>query len=295
MFKRMPDQPEPADSDLGPHPPAAEPGSTQRLRQANGPAELRCALLALLLPKGSHRAMASWLREIESTPYSMQLHAEATALPGAARMPWFELLLVRMAGQPRAERQALLESARRVMAARGAVQPIDTLHYLAMRRGLAKKSRAPSTGGGGVGFSLPPESEVRAIARYSAFLSRLIPAGSADGSAGAEWYASVMQRWGRRVDIPQQLPLPDTDGVVNALHQVAALPMMQRPVLVRDWVSAALRHSAPQGGGASSNGNGNSLRAGSGLSDLSADALRLSAILLDTPLPPELARHYIEL
>jgi hypothetical protein len=249
--------------------------------------------LALLLPRGSHRAEACWLKEIEPTPYSMQLQAEATALSGASRLPWFELLLVRMAGQPRTERQAVLESARRVMAARGAVQPIDTLHYLAMRRGLGKKTRAPSPASGGVGFSLPPDSEVRAIARYSAFLSRLIPAGSADGSAGAEWYASVMQRWGRRVDMPQQLPLPDTDGVVNALHQVAALPMMQRPVLVRDWVSAALRHSVPQAGAASSAGNG--LGAGSGLSDLSADALRLSATLLDTPLPPELARHYIEL
>ncbi len=289
----MPDHTEPQDSDLGPHEPAAEPGSTERLRQANGPAELRSALLALLLPKGSHRAQASWLKEIEPTSYAMQLLAEAKALNGASRLPWFELLLVRMAGQPRAARQALLESARRVMAARGAVQPIDTLHYLAMRRGLGKKTRAPNPAGGGLGFSLPPESEVRAIGRYSAFLSRLIPVGSTDGSAGAEWYASVMQRWGRRADMPQQLPLPDTDGVVHALHQVAALPMMQRPVLVRDWVSAALRHSAPQGGAPPGNGNG--LSAGSGLSDLSADALRLSATLLDTPLPPELARHYIEL
>ena len=31
------------------------------------------------------------------------------------------------------------------------------------------------------------------------------------------------------------------------------------------------------------------------LSDLSADALRLTCGLLDSPLPPELARHYIAL
>jgi hypothetical protein len=31
------------------------------------------------------------------------------------------------------------------------------------------------------------------------------------------------------------------------------------------------------------------------LSDGAADALRLAGLLLDSPLPPELARHYIEL
>jgi hypothetical protein len=284
---------DPPDSDLGPQEVAAEPASTERLQHALGPRELRSGLLALLVPRGSHRTMAAWLKEIEPTPYAVQLKAEAMALPGASRLPWFELLLVRMAGQPLAERQALLESARRVMAARGTVQPLDTLHYLVMRRGLGRKTRASGSAEGRVGFSLPPEAEVRAIARYSAFLSRLIPAGSADGSAGADWYASVMQRWGRRVDMPQQLPLPDTDSAVKALHRVAALPMMQRPVLVRDWVSAALRLSAAQGGAAPSSGS--ILNPRSGLCDLSADALRLSATLLDTPLPPELARHYIEL
>ena len=34
---------------------------------------------------------------------------------------------------------------------------------------------------------------------------------------------------------------------------------------------------------------------GARLSDLAADALRLTCGLLDSPLPPELARHYITL
>ncbi|MFZ2651869.1 MAG: hypothetical protein WA210_17365 [Burkholderiaceae bacterium] len=273
----MSDNQDAADSDLGPQQPAAEPASTQRLLQALGPRELRCALLALLLPKRSDRALASWLNEIETTQHTMQLRAEAMALAGAARLPWFELLLGRMAGQPRAERQALLESTRRVVSARGAVQPLDTLHWLAMRRRLGEKPPASARSGAESGFSKLSETDVYAIARYSAFLSRMIPAHAPDGAAGAAWYASVMQRWVSRIDVPTQFPLPDTDAVVRALHRVASLPLMQRPVLMRDWVSAALRHSAP-----------------AGLADLSADALRLSCTLLDTPVPAELAKHYIE-
>jgi hypothetical protein len=52
---------------------------------------------------------------------------------------------------------------------------------------------------------------------------------------------------------------------------------MQRPALMRGWVTAAVQHS----------------RHGR-LADTAADALRLSCALLDSPLPPELARHYRE-
>ncbi len=269
---------EPADSDLGPHEPQAPHASTQRLEQIHGPGELRCALLALLLPKGSRRALASWQGETRTTPYAMQLRSEAMALDAASRLPWFEHLLARMASHPLAERQALLESTRRVVSARGAVQPLDTLHFLVMRRRLGEKAPIAAAAGSAAAFSKLPESDVHAIARYTAFLSRMVPAASADGAAGSAWYASVMKRWKGRVDIPPQSPLPDTDAVVQALQQVASLPMMQRPVLLRDWVSAALKHCAP-----------------TGLTDLSADALRLSGTLLESPLPPDLARHYIDL
>ena len=53
---------------------------------------------------------------------------------------------------------------------------------------------------------------------------------------------------------------------------------MQRPVIVRNWVTTAINLSRAQR-----------------LGDLSADALRLTCGLLDSPLPPELARHYIVL
>lgn len=263
-----------------PHPPAAPTAapSTDRLLQAIGPGELRCALLALLLPRGSRRALASWQVEaLELTPHANPLRDEAQALPSAARLPWFERLLVRMAGQPASERKALLESTRRVVSARGAVQAIDTLHWLVMRRRLSPPPPQTPVPSADSAFSRLPESDVVPIARYSAFLSRMIPVDSPDGDAGAAWYASVMLRWQMRVDVPPQLPLPDSDAVVQSLQHVAALPWMQRPVLMREWVGHALQHSPP-----------------GGLADVAADALRMSCTLLDTPLPPELSRHYIE-
>jgi hypothetical protein len=277
----MSTEPDAPDSDLGPQDHLAGPGSTERLVQAVGPRELRCALLALLVPRGSRRTLAAWEAQAQAdsatTPFAFQLRDEAMALPRAARLPWFERLLVRMAGQPLNERQALLESTRRVVSARGAVQPLDTLHWLVMRRRLGEKAWAGPPGSADVDISRLPESDVHAIARYSAFLSRMVPLGSPDGAAGSAWYALVVTLWKGRVDVPPQRPLPDTDAVVQALHQVASLPWMQRPVLVREWVGAALQQSPDRT-----------------LSDLSADALRLSCTLLDSPLPPELSKHYIE-
>jgi hypothetical protein len=275
----MPDTPAPAAApEPRPEPVAAGSAATDRLLQAIGPRELRCALLALLLPHGSRRALASWQSEtLDETPHAQQLRDEALGLPSSSRLPWFERLLVRMAGQPAAERKALLESTRRVVSARGAVQAIDTLHWLVMRRRLSPPPPQAPVPSHDSAFSRLPESEVQPIARYSAFLSRMVPADSPNGEAGAAWYASVMLRWQIRVEVPPQVPLPDSDAVVQALQHVAGLPWMQRPVLMREWVSNALKHSPP-----------------TGLSDVTADALRMSCTLLDTPLPPELSRHYIE-
>ena len=274
----MPDQPPPSAPALNPPRAVEAAASTERLMQAIGPGELRCALLALLLPHGSRRALASWQGETaDATPLAAALRDEALGLPGSSRLPWFERLLVRMAGQPAAERKTLLESTRRVVSARGAVQAVDTLHWLVMRRRLSPPLPASHAPSADSGFSKLPESDVYPIARYSAFLSRMVPADSPNGDGGAAWYASVMLRWQLRVEVPPQLPLPDSDAVVQALQHVAGLPWMQRPVLMREWVSNALKHSPP-----------------SGLSDVSADALRMSCTLLDTPLPPELSRHYIE-
>ncbi len=273
--------------------------AADQLSRVNGPLELHATVLALLLPPGSKRALRAWEIECQGHTSAAALREHVAALPGAARLPWFETMLARLRSSPLPARQALLEATRRLMGARGTVRPIDRLHWLVMRLRLGETLELATPAGAGTSLSQLPQADVHAIAMFSAFLSRMVPVAepaaaaggvlaSAPASApapaagaapptptlGAAWYASVMAPWARLDDVPP-LALPDTDGIVYALRALQALAWMQRPVLVRGWVTAAQQHS----------------RHGR-LTDSAADALRLSCVLLDSPLPPELARHY---
>lgn len=251
-----------------------------QLGRLQGVQELHAAVLALLLPPGSQRAARAWQIECDEIAQAAQIRAWVAQLRGAARLPWFEVLVSRMGGQPLAARQALLEATRRLMSARGIVRPIDRLHWLEMRQRLGENTAADTHAAATTDLSQLPESDVAAIARYSAFLARLVPAeateldAAAPSAAGVAWYTSVMAPWQAHAAIPPCTP-PDTDGLVHALQELQVLAWMQRPALVRGWVTAATQHS----------------RHGR-LADSAADALRMSCSLLDSPLPPELARHY---
>jgi hypothetical protein len=256
----------------------SERAAADHLSRLNGARGLQAAVLALLLPAGSQRAARAWAIETEGTPDARTLLAHVGHLPGTARLPWFETLVSRMRDQPLAARQSLLEATRRVMAARGTVRPIDRLHWLAMRQRLGGASGAGARTAAAADLSRLPQTEVFAIAAYSAFLSRMVPVDAAestgDAAVGVAWYGAVMEPWQGHATIPPCQP-PDTDGLVHALQELQALAWMQRPILVRGWLGAALQHSlyGRIGGGA-------------------ADALRLTCSLLDSPLPPELTRYY---
>jgi len=262
--------------DYASHQAAIEPerDAADRLSRLHGASELQAALLALLLPPGSQRAVRAWEIETEGTPDAAVLRTHATSLSGAARLPWVELLLSRMALQPVAARKELLKSTRRIMAARGAARPIDRLHWLAMRRGLGEIPPLAARPEASVEVAEWLETDVLALAAYTAFLSRMIPDDAEDGR-GARWYAGVMTAWQPFADAPDCQP-PDAEHMVEALGKLQTLSWMQRPVVIRSWVTAAIKHSG-----------------GSRLGDLAADALRLTCTLLDSPQPPELARHYI--
>lgn len=244
------------------------------LGRLNGTLELQAALLALMLPAGSQRAARAWATENEALPEAQSLLAHAGHLQTNARLPWFEQLLSRMRRQPLPARQVLLEASRRVMQARGSVRPIDRLHWLAMRQRLGGNAAVKVKTAASDELSQLPGDMLHAIASYSAFLSRMVPTESAD--AGPAWYASVMVPWQGRADLPACAP-PDTDALVSALQELQTLPWMQRPLLVRGWFDAAVAHSLHR-------------RVGVG----AADALRLSCTLLDSPLPPALAKLFIE-
>ena len=66
--------------------------------------------------------------------------------------------------------------------------------------------------------------------------------GPCDADAGTAWYAAVMAPWQHRAELPPCVA-PDIDGLVNALQTLRTLPWLQRPVLVRGWVAAAVKNS----------------------------------------------------
>jgi hypothetical protein len=251
------------------------------LSRVQGSGELTAALLALLLPDGSQRALRAWEIETEATRNAATVLAHAGSLVPNARLPWFERLLKRMRRHPLEQRQILLESTRRLMSARGKLRPIDRLHWFSMRQRLGEATPASARQAASSDLAELPDAELHAIAIYTAFLSRMIPlelgesASDTERAAGPAWYLAVMSAWPQH-EVPA-LQLPGGDTLAHALQQLQAMAWMQRPVLVRHWVDAALAR-----------------REHDRLRDGAADALRLSCALLDSPLPPELARHYIE-
>jgi Zn-dependent protease with chaperone function len=258
-----------------------------RLKFLQGPGERRAALLALLLTPGSAREKQAWREETEGVASAGRVRSDVQLLSFAARAPAFELLLDRSRPAPVPERQALVEAARRVMSADGLVRPIDRLRWLAMRHrlGETRPPRAAAAAAADNDMTNLPLPMVDHIATMTAFLARLVPAAEAAaavGAAGHAWYQAVMASWaGRYRDAGRDLPPcrpPDADMLMHALWGVQELSWMLRPVLLRAWVDEAC-----------------AMRETPALREEAADALRLAALLLDAPLPPVLARHYLEL
>jgi hypothetical protein len=250
--------------------------AADRLARLHGALELKATLLALLLPPGSQRALRAFDIETAEIRPAQSLREHVRNLPGNARLPWLEELLKRMALQPLGLRQELLQATRRIMSARGLARPIDRLHWLTMRRTLGEPIVQPRAGGGG-DVSEWNERDLLAIARYSAFLARMVPVDAGDGAvgeAGLQWYASAIEPWQGGAALPACDP-PSGEAAIKALATLQTLALMQRPVLVRGWVVGALKASRS-----------------AELADAAADALRLTCGLLDTPMPPELGRHY---
>ena len=251
--------------------------AADRFGRLHGALELKAALLALLLPPGSHRAVRAFEIETAEIRPAETLLMHAQNLPGPSRLPWFELLLTRMALQPLALRQELLQATRRVMSSRGGSRSVDRLHWLAMRRGLGEALITTPRPPAAVDVDEWLETDLLAIARYASFLARMVPAEATDGDenpSGAAWYATVMEPWQGGAALPA-LEVPGGEAALKALATLQTLAMMQRPLLVRGWVAAALKHARHHR-----------------WTDSAADALRLTCGLLDTPMPDDLARHF---
>lgn len=246
-----------------------------RLSRVQGPAELHAAILALITPVDSVPSFVAWTQETQVAQNAAVLRQDVTALSDAARLPCLEALLDRMREQPKEDRRLLLVSTRRVVAAFSPLRPIDRLHWLLMRRRLGEKPPVAALPEEHNDLAGLPGMTIMRIASVAAYLSRMVP--GADPAAGRSWYVATMSAIVEVDSVPPCMA-PDGDALARALLDIEALPWMLRPVLLRGWVNAAL---------------GTSQRAR--LWPMAADALRIVARLLDSPLPPELARHYIEL
>jgi Zn-dependent protease with chaperone function len=255
----------------------------QRIELLHGPGERQVALLSLMLAPGNLKEEKAWSRLVAlDPPQAQRILKDVQALGPASRLPVFELLLSRCVAAPRAERRELLEAVRDLMSADGRVWPADRLRWLAMRHRLAARTGSAVLGGTGAdavhtSFGGLDEMEHQHIAAFSAFLARIVPDADPQGRVsdlGRDWYRAVMAR--TSADADTACEPPDADGLAHALWGLQEMSWQLRPALLRIWLEEAEARSAGRPEAAA------------------ADALRLAALLLNSPLPPSLATLYRE-
>ena len=254
-----------------------------RLARLAGPLQRRMALLALLMEPGNEAERQWWLQEAGDLHDAESLLETVLNLPLAWRAPEFERQLRVLAEEPIELRRTMARSARQLLQADGRVSARDRLWWLLLRHRMDTGPKAggqfmrPVTGQGRELSQLNP-AEREAAVQMTAYLARLIPVDGVRSRLSAEglsWYRSVIARCGPPGGEARDYQSPDTDAFMQALAGVREMSWVLRPQLMRAWVEEALNHSP-----------------GGVLSMNSADALRLAAGLLDTPLPPALSSHY---
>lgn len=267
--------------------PASQDAWSQ-LEHLQGEGERRAAVLALLLTRGSERERRAWEEATHGVASSGQVRDWTWQLPASARLPALRGLLRQCATEPLEVRQALLHSLRRLMCADGHVSALDRLAWLTVRQQLAGPLR-PHRGGVREHNALEhlPLALRQAIAQFTAYLARMVPVdapgvdGVLVGVFGTTWYDTVMRGvWGAEA-LPPTCHVPDVDGLGRALQTLQGLGWMHRPVLARLWTDAA--DTRP----------GLRVPTGEAL-PTAAEALWLACTLLDTPHPPALSCHFIQ-
>jgi Zn-dependent protease with chaperone function len=258
----------------------ADRDARRRIQGRVGPTEIRITVLALMMSPGNHREHKLWHRLAEDVYQPEAILNDVLDLMPTSRLPEFERLVDLVAGQPLIHKRMLVEAARDMMRADGRVSPRERLWWLVLRHRLNDKGgqalMRPITGQGQtlMDINLLEKAYVSTLTGY---VARFVPEESPPGQlneVGQMWWRAVLSR----CDDTDQLHLdkaPDTDALMHALSGVQELSWMVRPLLLAAWAEEALNHS-PHGL----------------LSDDTADALRLLATLLDSPLPPMLASHY---
>jgi hypothetical protein len=239
-------------------------------------------VLAYMLNPASQQARNVWLTATAHTPGAVRVLDDMCSLPHTRRLPWFEHFARQLAHGPVALRHDVIDAARRIIVADRRVSAMDQLRWVALRHLLAGSAVSPPAAAATELDTLSDAQAAQACV-FSAFLSQLVPAPeltldlSGDSSLSQLWYDTVTAAWSDRPLAAPQRTGHDIDATLRALRTLQSLPWLLRPVLARRWFDAA-----------------RSLTDGPALHDAAADALRLACVLLDSPVPPELARQYIE-
>lgn len=280
--QRAPDSapPAPGLAQLLPDPDTAE--VLGRLRRLSGPVQRRMAILAFMITPGNQAEQRFWLQSTRDLHGVARILDDVQALPPQWRLPAFERMLGELAYEPLAQRREVVVAARELLRADGKVSPRDRLWWLALRHRMGeinghRSVMRPVTGQGRDLTQLSADERDH-VARFSAYLARLLPQGSDSSQpppGGLAWFRAVMTRCAPPGAAWPPCSPPDPDGLMHALAGVQELSWMLRPQLVRAWVEEALNHSE-----------------GGLMSHDTADVLRLAGALLDTPMPPALAAHY---
>jgi hypothetical protein len=253
----------------------------RRLRSLKDPQAWRAAVLALMLTPQSDPELRVWRDLVRDVPLALQLFDDVSHLWPSQRLPWFERFAQLLAPGPVAQRQELIGAARSLLTADGVVSSMDQLRWIALRHLLAGSAVAPPAAAA-TEFETLDRQQVHAICVYCGFLSTLVPTPEITfdptgyGSVSQDWYDSVTAPWIDHADVPARQGY-DIDAALRALRELQAMPWLLRPMLVRSWSDGA-----------------RALTDGPLLHPGAADALRLSCVLLDSPVPPELGQQYIE-
>ncbi|MFT3857406.1 MAG: M48 family metalloprotease [Aquabacterium sp.] len=246
-----------------------------------GPNERRLITLALMMDPDNHSERKLWHRLADGVPNAPLILQSVAQLLPSRRLPEFERMTASIAAEPIEMRRKLVEQARDLLRADGKVSPRERLWWLALRHRMGvqgeRRLHLRPLSGDASGLESLDDTARQHIASLTAYLARFIPEDEQANSPsplGQAWWRGVMQRCGWPADAAQAAA-PDADALMHALAAVQELSWTMRPALMKAWVEEAVNHS-PKGI----------------LSDTTADALRLSAGLIDAPMPPMLASHY---